>query len=76
MRGSGLLVLAGVLAVLVVLSTWIGTKDTSLPEVWRALWTNDCSYTTEVIRELRLPRTMVGLLAGAGLAATGAISSR
>ncbi|MER0245824.1 iron chelate uptake ABC transporter family permease subunit [Streptomyces sp. HSW2009] len=73
LRGGGLLVLTGLLLALVVLSTWVGAKDTSLPEVWRALWSDDGSYTTEVIRELRLPRTLVGLMAGAGLGAAGAI---
>ncbi|MFI2027685.1 FecCD family ABC transporter permease [Streptomyces buecherae] len=73
LRGGGLLVLGGLLLLLTVVSTWVGTKDTSLAEVWRALWSDDGSYTTEVIRELRLPRTMVGLMAGAGLGAAGAI---
>nr|WP_157168092.1 MULTISPECIES: iron chelate uptake ABC transporter family permease subunit [Streptomyces] len=73
MRGSGLLVLAGVLLLLVVLSTWIGAKDTSLAEVWSALWHDDGSYTTDVVRELRLPRTLVGLMVGAGLGVAGAV---
>ncbi|MFE6780069.1 FecCD family ABC transporter permease [Streptomyces sp. NPDC057702] len=73
LRGGGLLALAGLLLLLTVLSTWIGAKDTSLAEVWRALWSDDGSYTTEVIRQLRLPRTMVGLMVGAGLGAAGAI---
>lgn len=65
--------LGGVVLLLVVLSTWIGTKDTSLAQVWSALWGDDGSYSTEVIRELRLPRTMVGLMVGAGLGAAGAV---
>ncbi len=73
LRGGGLLVLGGLLLLLTVVSTWVGTRDTSLAEVWRALWSDDGSYATEVIRELRLPRTMVGLMAGAGLGAAGAI---
>ncbi|KUF14889.1 MULTISPECIES: FecCD family ABC transporter permease [Streptomyces] len=73
LRGSGLLVLAGVLLLLVVLSTWIGAKDTSLAEVWSALWHDDGSYTTDVVRELRLPRTLVGLMVGAGLGVAGAV---
>ncbi|MFD9880902.1 FecCD family ABC transporter permease [Streptomyces alboflavus] len=73
MRGSGLLVLVGVLLLLVVLSTWIGTKDTSLGQVWSALWHDDGSYTTDVVRELRLPRTLVGLMVGAALGVAGAV---
>ncbi|MFH9072077.1 FecCD family ABC transporter permease [Streptomyces alboflavus] len=73
MRGTGLLVLVGVLLLLVVLSTWIGTKDTSLGQVWSALWHDDGSYTTDVVRELRLPRTLVGLMVGAALGVAGAV---
>ncbi|MFE1368136.1 iron chelate uptake ABC transporter family permease subunit [Streptomyces anulatus] len=62
LRGGGLLVLAGLLLLLVVLSTWIGTKDTTLGQVWTALRNDDGSYATEVIRQLRLPRTLVGLM--------------
>ncbi|MCS0634795.1 iron chelate uptake ABC transporter family permease subunit [Streptomyces sp. LP05-1] len=73
MRGGGLLVLAGVLLLLVVLSTWIGAKDTGIGQVWSALWTDDGSYTTDVVRELRLPRTLVGLMTGAALGVAGAV---
>lgn len=73
LRGGGLLVLGGVVLVLVVLSTWIGTKDTSLGQVWSAIWSDDGSYATGVIRELRLPRTLVGLMVGAALGVAGAV---
>ncbi|NUV67437.1 iron chelate uptake ABC transporter family permease subunit [Streptomyces sp. CAI-121] len=73
LRGGGLLVLTGLLLLLVVLSTWIGTKDTTLGQVWTALWNDDGSYATDVIRQLRLPRTLVGLMTGAALGAAGAV---
>ncbi|MFJ3967340.1 FecCD family ABC transporter permease [Streptomyces parvus] len=73
LRGGGLLVLTGLLLLLVVLSTWIGTKDTTLGQVWTALWNDDGSCATDVIRQLRLPRTLVGLLTGAALGAAGAV---
>ncbi|MFJ1593444.1 FecCD family ABC transporter permease [Kitasatospora albolonga] len=73
LRGGGLLVLAALLLLLVALSTWIGTKDTSLGQVWSALWNDDGSYTTDVVRQLRLPRTLVGLMAGAALGVAGAV---
>ncbi|MBQ0826108.1 FecCD family ABC transporter permease [Streptomyces tagetis] len=72
-RGGGLLGLGCVLFLLVLLSTWLGTKDTSLAQVWSALWGDDGSYATGVIRELRLPRTLVGLLVGASLGVAGAL---
>ncbi|MFI7325148.1 FecCD family ABC transporter permease [Streptomyces rubiginosohelvolus] len=73
LRGGGLLVLAGLLLLLVVLSTWIGTKDTTLGHVWNALWHDDGVYATDVVRQLRLPRTLVGLMAGAALGVAGAV---
>ncbi|MFI1784732.1 FecCD family ABC transporter permease [Streptomyces rubiginosohelvolus] len=73
LRGGGLLALAGLLLLLVVLSTWIGTKDTTLGQVWTALWNDDGAYATDVIRQLRLPRTLVGLMAGAALGVAGAV---
>ncbi|MFF9794079.1 FecCD family ABC transporter permease [Streptomyces bacillaris] len=73
LRGGGLLVLAGLLLFLVALSTWIGAKDTSLGQVWTAIWNDDGSYATDVIRQLRLPRTLVGLMTGAALGVAGAV---
>lgn len=73
LRGTGLLVLCGVLLLLVVLSTWIGAKDTSMAQVWSAIWSDDGSYVSGVIRELRLPRTLVGLSVGAALGVAGAV---
>ncbi|WP_263172765.1 FecCD family ABC transporter permease [Streptomyces sp. SCSIO ZS0520] len=73
LRGGGLVVVGGVLLVLVVLSVGVGVKGVSWGEVWRALWGDDGSYAAGVVRELRVPRTMVGLLAGAALGVAGAL---
>ncbi|MFD5556775.1 FecCD family ABC transporter permease [Streptomyces sp. NPDC127068] len=73
LRGAGLLVAVGVLLLVVVLSTWIGTKDTSLGQVWSAIRGDDGSYATGVIRELRLPRTLMGLAVGAALGVAGTV---
>ncbi|MFF8433754.1 FecCD family ABC transporter permease [Streptomyces bacillaris] len=73
LRGGGLLVLAALLLFLIALSTWIGAKDTSLGQVWTAIWNDDGSYATDVIRQLRLPRTLVGLMTGAALGVAGAV---
>ncbi|MFJ6074078.1 FecCD family ABC transporter permease [Streptomyces sp. NPDC093065] len=73
LRGGGIVLLASVLFLLVLLSTWLGTKDTSLAQVWGALWHDDGSYTTGVVRELRLPRTLVGLMVGAALGVAGSL---
>ncbi|MGY1618959.1 FecCD family ABC transporter permease [Geodermatophilus sp. SYSU D00691] len=69
-----LLVLAALVVVAAALSIAVGTRAIGLPEVWRAL--TDPSWTGEeavIVRELRLPRTLLGLLVGAALGAAGAL---
>ncbi|MFD3789249.1 FecCD family ABC transporter permease [Streptomyces cyaneofuscatus] len=73
LRGGGLLVLGALLLLLVALSTWIGAKDTTLGQVRTAIRNDDGSSTTGVIRQLRLPRTLVGLMTGAALGVAGAV---
>ncbi|WP_062205237.1 iron ABC transporter permease [Streptomyces sp. NBRC 109706] len=73
-RAAWLAVALAVLAALVVASTWVGARETTPLEVLRALWSDDGSYTTSVIRDLRLPRTLTGLLVGAALGAAGTLT--
>ena len=72
-RAGGLALATALLGCLVVLSTWLGARETSPAEVLRALWSDDGSYTTSLVRDLRLPRTLTGLLVGAALGAAGAL---
>ncbi|KAB8162846.1 iron chelate uptake ABC transporter family permease subunit [Streptomyces sp. 3MP-14] len=72
-RAGGLALAGVVLGCLVVLSTWLGARATGPGEVLRALWSDDGSYTAALVRELRLPRTLTGLLVGAALGAAGAL---
>lgn len=66
--------LLAVLAVITILSVTLGSRDTTLSTVWSALTDFDPASTSEtVVREMRLPRTVVGLLAGAALGVGGAI---
>jgi ABC-type Fe3+-siderophore transport system permease subunit len=67
-----------VLVVLVVVSALasiaVGTRSMGLGEVWRSLL--DTGLTTEnavIIRELRVPRTVLGLLVGLSLGIAGAL---
>lgn len=62
------------LAVVAILSVTLGSRDTTLATVWAALTDFDPASTSQtVVREMRLPRTMIGLLAGAALGVGGAI---
>lgn len=52
----------------------LGSRDITVATVWSAVTDFDPSSTEQtVIREMRLPRTLIGLLAGAALGLGGAI---
>ena len=71
---AGLVVLVGVLAVVAFVSVTLGTRDVGLATIWKAFTDFDPDNTSEtVIRELRVPRTLVGLVAGMSLGLAGAI---
>lgn len=71
---AGLLVLLAVLAVVAFVSVVLGSRGVGLSTVWDAIAHHDPTSTAQtVIRELRLPRTILGLLAGAALGLAGAI---
>ncbi|GGQ63046.1 FecCD family ABC transporter permease [Couchioplanes azureus] len=72
-RTGGLVLAVVVLAVVVVASLGIGAKDVSAAATWAALWHDDNSTEALVIREFRLPRALLGLLAGAALGLAGAL---
>jgi len=72
-RWAGLLLGVGVLAACVVASLAVGSRSTSLGEVLGAFTAYDGSDAHAIVRELRVPRTELGLLVGAALGAAGAL---
>ena len=54
-------------------SLFLGARLLPPVEVLRALTAGDASTATLVVADLRLPRTLLGVLAGAGLAVAGAV---
>ncbi|AUL74988.1 ABC transporter permease [Pseudoalteromonas sp. 13-15] len=51
-----------------------GAADTSIQDVFNSfIYLNDASFTSRIIFELRMPRTLLAFLAGAGLAIAGLI---
>lgn len=72
-RLSGLLLAIGVLALVVLLSIAVGSRDIPLPTVIDALFAYDDSNDHAIIQSLRLPRTVLGLLVGAALGIAGAL---
>ena len=68
--------LAGVLLFGVgLLSLRYGVLRIDIAAVWDAIWDYDRSDQGQVVvRELRVPRTIIGMLAGAGFAVAGALT--
>ncbi len=72
-RAFALFSLLVLLAGTVALSLRLGAADVTLRDVTHALFAYDeSSYEQNVVRTLRLPRTLLGLSAGAALAVAGA----
>ncbi len=56
-----------------IASLLIGSVDISAKQLLHALWVQDGSLESNVVLELRLPRTVVGFMVGAMLALAGAL---
>jgi iron complex transport system permease protein len=68
------LALLGILLVFVALvSIAVGSKGIPLGEVAESLLDDDGSETAAIVRELRLPRTLVGIAIGCALGLAGAL---
>ena len=73
-RVLGLLICAVAVLILCFLSLAVGTRVTPLQAVWDSVVAYDPTSTDQlVIRELRVPRTILGVLVGAALGLAGAV---
>lgn len=72
-RFGGLLALVALLLVSCVLSVVIGAKTIPLDAVWNALVAPGVSEDDIIVGQLRIPRTGVGVVAGASLGLAGAL---
>jgi iron complex transport system permease protein len=73
-RALGLVALVVVLAAVCVASILLGTRGVGLDTIWKALTDFDPGSTSEtVIRQMRVPRTLIGLSAGMALGLAGAV---
>lgn len=73
LRAVGLVVAVGVLLLVCVLSIMIGAKPVPLGDVWHGLFQNSGIRNDVVIHDVRVPRTLLGLLVGLGLGLSGAV---
>ena len=65
----------GLLAVAATASIAIGSRALGLGEVWDALWSaQGTADTVGIVRDLRVPRTLLGLLVGLAMGAAGALT--
>jgi len=73
-RATGLLLAVGCLALVCLASLAVGSKQVPLRDVLDAFFAYDpASDAHAIVRDLRVPRTLLGLLVGGGLGAAGAL---
>lgn len=61
------------LALAILLSLSVGSKPIPLGETWRILLSPDGSQNATVLHELRVPRTVMGIVVGMALGVAGAL---
>ncbi|MEU7136102.1 iron chelate uptake ABC transporter family permease subunit [Streptomyces sp. NPDC046261] len=69
----GLLAATGALLLVVAASIAIGAKQIPLDQVWHALFHSTGNATDVVVRDVRVPRTLLGVLAGTALGLAGTV---
>ncbi|ANZ19513.1 ferrichrome ABC transport system permease protein [Streptomyces noursei ATCC 11455] len=72
-RAAGLAACLVLLAVVAVLGIAVGAKAIPVDQVWHGVFHYSGSDTDVVIRDVRLPRTLLGLLVGAALGLAGTV---
>lgn len=72
-RTGALLLAIAALVVAVGLSVAIGAKTIPLPAVWDAIWHASTAEDSVIVRQLRIPRTIVAIAVGTALGVAGAL---
>jgi iron complex transport system permease protein len=72
-RPLGLLLAAALLALVMLASIAFGARSIDLSTVWDALWHGGDADAAVIVRELRVPRTLLGLGCGVALGLAGAL---
>ena len=72
-RAAALALAAVALAGVAMLSVSVGSRPIPLDRVWSLVAGNDGSRDALIVHELRIPRTLLGLLVGAALGLAGAL---
>ena len=72
-RGGGLVLAVVVLALVCLLSVAVGTRTIAPGTVWDAFVHHTGTDDQSIVRDLRVPRTVLGLLAGVAFGLSGAV---
>jgi iron complex transport system permease protein len=72
-RAAGLPIAAALLVAVIVASIAVGAKSIPVGDVIDGLLRDDGSESAAIVRELRVPRTLVGLAVGISLGVAGAL---
>lgn len=72
-RSAGLAIAFGLLAFAALLSLAVGARSIPLADVLDALLHSGSSQEEAIIRDLRVPRTLLGIVVGAALGVAGAL---
>ena len=71
---AGVVVVGAIaLVIAVLLSLSVGSKSIPLEETWRLLLAPDASSASTVLHELRVPRTLLGVVVGSALGVAGGL---
>ena len=72
-RGAGLALIVAGLALVLLLSISVGARPIPVDRVWDLVWHPDGSDDAIIVHDLRIPRTILGLIVGAALGVGGAL---
>lgn len=72
-RGAGLAIALGLLAFAALLSLAVGARSIPLGDVIQGLLHDGSSRDETIVRELRVPRTLLGVAVGAAIGVAGAL---
>lgn len=72
-RALGLFAALGLLVLVMLASIAVGAKTIPLGDVWHGLWHYSGTANDVIVRDVRVPRTILGILVGAALGTAGAV---
>lgn len=68
-----LIIAAIALVIVMFFGVTLGAANTSIADVWHAIWSDNGGEKTDILRGIRFPRVVAAVFVGAALAVAGAI---